>query len=207
MDDRDRVAEARTKAADRLRRERDLGNEHDGASTALECRRARAQIDLGLAAPGRAREEHVPTAFVQRSDDALDRCGLVGRELVWLRFARQGFAGRRRRPFAAWPTPRGRNELQCARRRRPVIGGEPECEIDEHRRQLVHNATDRGDLHALGRLDADVDDDASSRRAAEAEGDHGALADLVRDLVRERPRQRARGDERMDRCKRHGRRA
>ncbi len=52
--DRHRVAEALDEAAGRLRRERDLGHEHDRRAAALERGRHRAQVDLGLAAAGDA---------------------------------------------------------------------------------------------------------------------------------------------------------
>ena len=53
-------------AADRLRRERDLRDEDDRAEPALERRRAGLEVDLGLAAPGRAVEEEAPAARVDR---------------------------------------------------------------------------------------------------------------------------------------------
>ena len=57
MQDRHPVAEARAHAADRLRRERDLGHEHDRAEAALEHRGARLQVHLGLPGAGRAVEQ------------------------------------------------------------------------------------------------------------------------------------------------------
>ena len=55
VQDRDAVAEAGAYAADRLRRERDLGHEHDRPEPALERRRAGLEVDLGLARAGRRR--------------------------------------------------------------------------------------------------------------------------------------------------------
>ena len=58
----------------RLRRERDLRNEHDRAAPALERRRAGLQVDLGLAAAGRAVEEEVGALpGVECADDAVER--------------------------------------------------------------------------------------------------------------------------------------
>ena len=57
VQDGDAVAEARLEAPERLRRQRDLGDEHDRAAPARERRRAGLQVDLGLAAPRRAGEE------------------------------------------------------------------------------------------------------------------------------------------------------
>ena len=66
VQDRDRVAEARAETTDRLRRERDLGDEHDRPEAALEGRCRRLEIDLGLAAPGRAVEQEVSAPLVER---------------------------------------------------------------------------------------------------------------------------------------------
>ena len=78
MEDRHRVAEAGAEATDRLRRERDLGDEHDRAEAALERRRARLQVDLGLAAAGRAGEQQVlAEPLVERGSDAGDRRSLL----------------------------------------------------------------------------------------------------------------------------------
>ena len=51
---RDGVAEAVDEAADDLRRQRDLGDEHDHAAVLLERGRGGAQVDLGLARAGDA---------------------------------------------------------------------------------------------------------------------------------------------------------
>ncbi len=66
---RDGVAEARLEAPDGLRRERDLRHEHDHARAALERRRGRAQVDLGLARAGDAVEQ-VRAARGDRGDRA-----------------------------------------------------------------------------------------------------------------------------------------
>ena len=74
VEDRDPVAEARAHPADRLRRERDLGHEHDRPEAALEHRRARLQVHLGLAGAGRAVEQEVAASpFTIRSTAAI--CG------------------------------------------------------------------------------------------------------------------------------------
>ena len=62
VEDGDAVAEAGAEAADRLRRERDLRDEHDRAASPLERGRARLDVDLGLAAAGRAVEQEVAAA-------------------------------------------------------------------------------------------------------------------------------------------------
>ena len=69
MEQRDAVAEARAEAADGLRRERDLRDEHDRAEPALERRRARLEVDLGLAAAGRAVEQEAAARLVDDPSD------------------------------------------------------------------------------------------------------------------------------------------
>ena len=54
VQDGDRVAEARDEARDDLRRQRDLGDEHDHAAAVGERVRGGPQVDLGLARPGDA---------------------------------------------------------------------------------------------------------------------------------------------------------
>ena len=62
VQDRHGVAEAGAKAADRLRRERDLRHEHDRAQPTLERGRRGLEVDLGLAAAGRPVEQEVAAA-------------------------------------------------------------------------------------------------------------------------------------------------
>ena len=71
------VAEPLAEAAERLRRQRDLGHEHDRAAPARERRRARADVHLGLAAPGRAVEQHVAAASVEQLVDPRERALLL----------------------------------------------------------------------------------------------------------------------------------
>ena len=72
----DAVAEARAEATDGLRREGDLGDEHDYAAAALERRCSGLEVDLGLPAPRRAVEQDVAAAGVERGDDPLDGLAL-----------------------------------------------------------------------------------------------------------------------------------
>ena len=70
MEDRDPVAEAGAEAADGLRRQPDLGDEHDRAQPPLERRVARLEVHLGLAAAGRAVQEEIRAEpLVHRADD------------------------------------------------------------------------------------------------------------------------------------------
>jgi hypothetical protein len=71
---RDALAETRTEAPDRLRRQGDLRHEHDRTQAALHCLRARAQVDLGLAAARGAVQEQVRArSGVHGRDDARQR--------------------------------------------------------------------------------------------------------------------------------------
>ena len=67
VEDRDVVAEARAEAGDELRRERDLGDEHDRAAPGLARGGDGAQVHLGLAAAGDAVEEERLAARAQRA--------------------------------------------------------------------------------------------------------------------------------------------
>ena len=120
------------------------------------------------------------------------------------RLARQRSRARRRRPLAARRAPERRHELERARRRRAVVVGDPEREVDE-RRPGSRRAPSRPGRRLIParRLDADLDDDATGRAAAEPHLHDRALADIVRHLVREQPRDGARRDERVDGRERH----
>ena len=73
VEKRDAVAEARAEAAERLRRERDLRHEDDRAAARGERGLAGADVDLGLAAAGRAGEEDVAAAAREQSLDPRQR--------------------------------------------------------------------------------------------------------------------------------------
>ena len=77
VDDGDPVAEAGAETAERLGRQRDLGDEDDRAATALDRRRARLQVHLGLAAPGGAVEQEVPASGAAAASirSSAARCG------------------------------------------------------------------------------------------------------------------------------------
>ena len=72
----DRRREPCAEARDELRRQRDLGHEHERAAARLEHALDEPQVDLGLAAAGDAVQE--PGAeFPERCADLLDRGALV----------------------------------------------------------------------------------------------------------------------------------
>ena len=209
VEQRDPVAEARAEAAERLRRQRDLGHEHDRAAAGGERRLAGADVDLGLAAAGRAREEDVPAAArEERLDSLRARAPATRRAASGAGSAAQ--AGRRRHlaPLAAPLRLLRRDQRERAGRRRAVVVREPEGEIDERRRKRLEHALGRDGLDVGRRLGVGVDDDAAAAGVAEPDREDGALPHLVPDLVRERPRERARIDDRVDGGEaRHGQRA
>ena len=204
VENRDDVAEALAEPTDGLRRKGDLRDEHDRPEPAVEGRGARLEVDLRLAAPGWAVQQHVlADAFVQGCDDPLHRRPLVGGELTRLRLAGQRIADRRRRPLAARASTGRRDELERPGGSRPVVVRHPQREVDERRRNLVQH---RADCHGVdpGRgAHADVGDDAADGATPESHGDDRSLAHAVRDLVRERSCERPRRDERIDGRKRH----
>ena len=204
MDDRHEVAEPLPEAPDGLRRERDLRDEHDRPEAAVEGRGARLEVDLGLAAAGRALEEHVlADSHVERGHDPLDGVALVGRERLRLRLAGERLAHGRRRPLAAWRTADRRDELQRSRRGRAVVVGDPECEVDERAGDLVEHLAGGDRVDSGGQRDADVGDDSPCRATAEADREHASLADALGHLVGERPGERPGRDERVDGGERH----
>ena len=192
----DPVAEAGLEAAQRLRRERDLGDENDRPPASLERRRARLEIDLGLAAAGCPGEQEMSAAGIERLDDPRDRPLLRLGQLRRLRLACEPGPGHA--PLSSAGTQLRRHELERARRRRAVVVGDPEREIDERRRQLVEHRLDRRRLDPRRRIDSGLDDDAARGTASEADRDDRALLDAFRHLVGERPRDGARGDEWID---------
>ena len=194
VEDGDAVAEARAEAAERLRRQRDLRHEHDRAAPALERRRAGLEVDLGLAAAGRAGEQEVPpppssaptiraTRPLLRRPSARARLGLAGHASRAAASAARRAGSRLRR-----------DERERPRRRRAVVVGEPEREVDERGRQLVERRPRSAPARRpAGALAAGLDDDAALPRRGRSGRDHGALPDPLRHLVGEGRATRAGG--------------
>ena len=198
VEQRNPVAEARAEAAERLRCQRDLGHEHDRAPAGSEGGLAGADVDLGLAAAGRAGEEDVPAPTRKEAFDSLERALLrLGKPVR----RRLGGETRRRRdlaPLAAALRLVRRDQRERAGRRRAVVVREPEREIDERRGKRLEHALRRDRLDVGRRLGVGVDDHAAAPGVAEGDREDGALLHLVPDLVRERPREGARADDRVD---------
>jgi hypothetical protein len=197
VEDRDPVAEARREPAGRLRRQRDLGDEHDRAQPALEGGGARAEVDLGLAAAGGSREQEVRRR-PERADDARDRRVLLGRQPLGRALCGQRLP-RDRRGQLLPPLPHARgDERERPRRRRSVVLGEPEREVDERRRQLLDDARDRRDLDPFRRPAVDLDDDAALAPAPERNVHDRALTDPLGNGVCEDSGERSGSDEGID---------
>ena len=141
VEQRDPLAEAGPEAADRLRGECDLGHQHDRAEATLERGGAGLEVDLGLAAAGRAVEQVAAAAAVHRRDDRAPpppTAPASARRARARRPVPQASLGARRAG-----APARRDELERASRRRAVVAGEPERQLDERRRQLVEDGGDR----------------------------------------------------------------
>ena len=145
----DAIAEAHAEAAERLRRERDLRHEHDRAAAARERRLAGADVDLGLAAAGRAEQQDVAAVAVEQLVDARERALLRLGQMLRRRLRRERADRRSVAPLAAALRVVRRDERERTRRRRAVVVGEPEREIDERRRQRLRDALDRRRRNAL----------------------------------------------------------
>ncbi len=156
------------------------------------------QVHLGLAAPGRAVQQHVATVRIERGDDPLDARDLLGSQLGGLGLAAERIAGTglAARP----PSPRHErcNECQRTGRSRAVVVGHPERELDERRGNVVDDRPRVRDLDSVGSGGVHVDDDSAHLPPAEADGHDIAASDLVSHAVREDARKRTRRDERED---------
>ena len=169
VEQRDAVAEARAEAAERLRGERDLRHEDDRAAAGRERGLAGADVDLGLPAAGRAGQEDVAAAgsragsSIRSSARSCEPDSCAG-------------AGSAARPAVAVTSRRSprrcgllrRDQRERAGRRRAVVVGEPEGEVDERRRQRLEHPLGRDRLDVGRRLGVGVDDDAAAPRVAEA---------------------------------------
>ena len=133
VQDGDAVAEACCKPTDGLRRERDLGDEHDCAEPASECGGTGLEVDLRLAASRRAVQENVISAAGERCRDLFDRRALGRGELFGLGLSRERIAGRRRPSLASPGSSVRCDERQRPRRSGAVVLRNPQRELDERR--------------------------------------------------------------------------
>jgi hypothetical protein len=144
-------------------------------------------------------------ALVERGDDLRDGVALLRGERLGLRLAAQGLALGGRGPLAARRAAARRDELERPRRRRAVVVGDPQGEVDERARHLVQQPAHRRRLDPGRRLDADVGDDAAGGAPPEPDRHDRALREALGHLVGERPGERPRRHERVDGRERHDR--
>ena len=214
-----RLAKALVEAADDLRRERDLGHEHDRAAILCQRGRGGAQVDLGLARSGHPVQQPASEAALeQRAAQRLQHAFLRVRELRRPRTAatdREMAHARGRAALAAAEAPRGagrEHERQRTRERRAVLGGDPARKLDElagnarleraqRREQLLG-----GNLAIAGEADDDAQHLPARERHDQRRADVDVAAQLGGQVVVERPAQRAGGGHRLDLGdRRHGR--
>ena len=175
----DAVAEARPEAADGLRRERDLRDEHDDPAATGERSRGGLEVHLGLAAPRRPVEEHMATPASSARTIRSIGGTLRRRELLRLGLTAESVArrGRTRRP--ATSSRDGRDERQCPGRRRAVVVREPERQLDQRGRDPIDDGAGVRDLDARRRSHPGLDDDPRTVPPAEPDREDVALPDVV----------------------------
>ena len=210
VEDRDAVAEAGADAADRLRRERDLGHEHDRAEPALERRRARLEVDLGLARAGRAVEQDgaaarrraAPTirSTAAAARAAARRARASPGERLPLRRRRLHLAPLRRAP-ARRARARGRASSRSSRR--ATARGRRAPAAPRRRRASIGTAARR----PPGGCASTPTTIPRTRRRPNGTDTIAPLPTPSVHLVGERPRHRPRRHERIDRRERHRQRS
>jgi hypothetical protein len=195
VEHRDAAPEAGPEPPERLGRERDLRDEHDRPAPAGERLGARAQVDLGLPAPGLPVEEEGAAGPVEGLHDPPEGVFLGQAELGGRRLRGQLVLDAA--PARSGPARAGLrgNERQRPGGRGAVVVGEPEREVEERLRDGPEHVVDGDGLDVPRRLVVEPDDHAAASRAAEAHRHDRAPLETV-GQVRVRPRDGARGDER-----------
>ena len=216
----DGLAEALLKAPDDLRRQRDLGHEHDRAAALLQRVRGGAQVDLGLARSRHPLQQApLEPATVEHGVQRLERLLLLGGEAWQASLRAPGWTPAdgqvlraHDRAAAAALTPAepargagGQHERQRARDRRAVLRRDPlgqRDQLDGHaqlqrpqrREQLL-----LGDLAVLGQADDDSEHMPAGERDDQHRADvHDAAAQLVGQAIVKRPVQRTGRRHRLD---------
>ena len=128
-------------------------------------------------------------------------------EASGLRLSSEGVACGGSARLAAASAGEGRDQGESTGRRRAVVVGQPQRELDERRRHAIDDDAGVGDLDSGRRLHAGLDDDAAQPPRAEPHLDDVSGSNLVRHAVRERARERASRHERVDLGERHRGRA
>ena len=194
--DRDRVAEALDEPARRLRRERDLGDEHDRRAAALECRRHRAQVDLGLAAARDPVQEQRTAGTCGRVQPPLDR-----------RQSGRLVGGRARRARRARRLGRRAGAAAARRRSRAGSGRAARgCEASSGRSRRAARAAPRPARRRSGRRAPRAGAARAARRRASAAWPTGVMRGTQRAPRPERARRARAGARRQHQCEAAGRR-
>jgi hypothetical protein len=196
--DQARAGEALAHVVLELRREPDLGHQHQRLAPAADRIGDQVQVDLGLAAAGHALQEDRVEALTP-GEHGGDRIGLfrrgrhVGHEI---RHAWRGLGGGRQAPPAHLPQPR-RQACRDHLAQRPLVVGRTKFEQLElgraDRRHVVDHRFDlaqalRGDVARVRPAHHDPDLAAASKRHdhQRAEGDFEARRDDEIEAFRER---------------------
>ena len=125
VQNRDALAETGSEPTHRLRRQGDLGDEHDCSEPASERRCTGLEVDLRLAASRRAVQEYVISAAGERCRDLLDRRELGRCQLFGLGLSREGIPRCRRPPLTSSGSSVRCDERERSGRCRAVVLGEP----------------------------------------------------------------------------------
>ena len=120
------VSEPRLESPQRLRRQRDLGHEHDRRPAARQRRGARLEVDLGLAAAGLAVEQEMTAAGIERGGDPCQRRVLLARQLRRLRLVRKRLPLAGRCLLLPPLALHGRDQLQRPPGCRPIVVRHPQ---------------------------------------------------------------------------------
>ena len=151
------AASARSPARARSRRARARAPPRTPAGTPPSCRsRSRRTGGSSRSPPRRAR------STIRASASACDALSAAG----------SGSPGSASRSAGCARSPRGfrctgATSCERARRRRAVVVGDPERELDERRRQLLDDALDRRGLDPVRRRNVDLGHDAAAPRVPE----------------------------------------
>ncbi len=215
---RHRIAEAAPEAVDRLRRQRDLGDQHDRAQAALQRRLGGREVDLGLARAGDAVQQPLAAvAAARRRSPPAARCWAAFSSTPSLTAPTASDAGARRRSTSRVATSPRASSRRIVARSAPaplasVAGGlRARRERAQHRALAQPQALPLGQraLPRLGALDLELDQrphppglrsGAGARRQHQPEPARGSRAVLLPDPAPELDQLRRHpGLERLDR--------
>ena len=193
------VAEAGLEAGGRLRRQRDLGHEHDRAASVRQLPLDRPQVDLGLARSGDTVQQHLVRAVRPRPLDRLHG-SLLGIGQRHRPVLGHRFFDRLQPPLRR---PRRHHQRDRAGQRRGGALGDPDGQIEQGLRQPAGHLEHLLELTAARvRLVFDRLHDtvhlAGSERHPHQGAAHHVGGEVLRHRVVERPVDRPGRDQRLD---------